>query len=60
MEMQIKNQMDSIPHPLRWLKFKSLTMLRVDKDVKQMEFPHIASESVKLHNYFDKVWQFLV
>lgn len=35
-------------------------MLRVDKDVKQMEFPHIASESVKLHNYFDKVWQFLV
>ena len=35
-------------------------MLRVDKDVKQLEFPHIASGSIKLHNYFDKVWQFLV
>lgn len=45
--MQIKTQRDTTVFPLEWLRFKSLSILSVDKDEEELELFRTAGGKVK-------------
>lgn len=49
---------DTMIHLLECLKFKSLTIFRVDKEVEQLEFSYNVGINIKWH-IRKTVWQFL-
>lgn len=44
----------------RLLKFKSLTIQSIGKNVKQWECSYMAERNRKFHHYLENIWEFLV
>ena len=53
-EFQSKTKISYYYAPIRWLKFKTLTILNADKDVEQHESSFIAGGNTKWYSHFGR------